>query len=199
MRGKSYQLAKQKVDSSRTYPLFEAIELAKATSYASFGGSLELHIRLLGKKPEDRQFRQTVILPHGTGQSYRVAIITEELIEEIAKSGKAPADFYLATPELMPKVAKIAKILGPKGKMPNPKSGTVTGDPAGKAKEISSGHIVELVSDPTGIIHLSLGKLSWETKKLGENAESVIRIIPRTKIASVAVAATMGPGIKVAP
>lgn len=197
MKGKQYQTMQKKVDASRSHPLPEAIELAKSTSYTSFDGSVELHVRLVGKKPEERQFRTQLTLPNGTGKTQRVEVLTEEKVEEIAKSGNAPADLYLATPELMPKVAKIAKILGPKGKMPNPKSGTVTAKPEERVEELSAGNAVELRSDPTGIIHTSLGKVSWTSEKLVANAEAVLRVIPRSKIGSVTLAATMGPGIKV--
>lgn len=198
MRGKRYLAMKEKVDASRSYPLGEAIALAKTTSYASFDGSIELHVRLVGKKPEEKQFRAPLTLPHGTGKQSRVEVLTEEEVEEIARTGNAPADLYLATPAMMPKVAKIAKILGPKGKMPNPKSGTVLPKPEERVKELAAGKIVELRSDPTGIIHANLGKVSWTDEKLVANAEVVLRIIPRTKIGSVTLSATMGSGVKVA-
>jgi large subunit ribosomal protein L1 len=196
-RGKRYQEAIAKVEPGKTYSLTEAIKLAKATSYTTFNGSIELHIPLMGRKPEDRQIRAQIHFPYSIGKLKQVAILTEKLIEEIAKSERAPADIYLATPELMPQVAKIAKILGPKGKMPDPKSGTVTEKLEERQKELAAGNVVELRTDPSGIIHTSIGKVSWEENKLLSNAEAVLKIA-RPKIGSVTLSATMGPGIKVA-
>jgi len=197
MRGKKYQAASAKLQAGKSYSLAEAVNLVNETSYSTFGGSCELHIRLIGKKPEDRQFRAVVTLPHGTGKSQRVEVLTEEGIEAIARSGQASADLYLATPDLMPKVAKIAKLLGPKGKMPNPKSGTVTANPEERKKELSAGNSAEIRTDAAGIIHLSIGKASWEQEKLLENAATILKAVPRSKIGSLILSATMGPGIKV--
>ncbi len=197
LHGKKYQKMIGKISSGKLYSMAEAIDLAKNTSYGKFDGSIELHVRLTGRKKEDRQLRAPVSLPHGTGKSQRIVVLDEGKIEEILKTNKAAADVYLASPELMPKVAKVAKILGPKGKMPNPKSGTVTTKTAERVKELSSENTIEIRSDAAGIIHVGIGKASWESLKLLANAEAVMKIVPRAKIGSVTLCATMGPGIKV--
>jgi len=122
--------------------------------------------------------------------------LDEKIIEEITKTSKAEADIYLTTPALMPQVAKLAKILGPKGKMPNPKSGTITDNPEKTLKELSGGQ-VEYKSDNTGNIHQVIGKVSADSKKLIDNYQALISLLPKEKIIAVNLCATMGPAVKV--
>lgn len=208
-KSKKFREKAKLVDFTKKYPLGEAVQLAQTTSYAGFDATVELHVRIKGKtaasgpqgrqaRGEESQVRGTIELPHGTGKKLSVEILNEEKVKRIADSGKADSDIYLATPALMPKVAQIAKILGPKGKMPNPKSGTVVEDAQGAKKKLESGSVIEYRSDPTGIVHLGIGKVSWPVESLVENAKAIIAVLPKNKIFSIAVSATMGPGIKVA-
>lgn len=197
-KSKKFREKAKLVDFTKKYPLAEAVKLAQGTSYAGFDASIDLHVRVKGKTAEESQARGTLELPHSTGKKLTVEILNEEKVKRIADSGKADSDIYLATPALMPKVAQIAKILGPKGKMPNPKSGTVVEDAQGAKKKLESGSVIEYRSDPTGIVHLGIGKVSWPVESLVENAKAIIAVLPKDKIFSIAVSATMGPGIKVA-
>ena len=194
-RSKKYQEAVTKVDKTKFYDLAEAIETAKLASYSKFDGSIELHVSLLTKRGEDR-FRAMIDLPHGTGKKVNAVILTDELIAKIAKTKKVDADILLAKPDMMAKIAKIAKILGPIGKMPNPKSGTITADPEKAIKEFNAGKI-EVRSDANGNIHQLIGKVSWDSAKLKANIEALIAILPKSKLQRVVVCATMSPAVKV--
>ena len=133
-------------------------------------------------------------LPHGTGKKQNVVILDEKRIDEIAKTGKVDFDVAIATPAMMPNIAKIARILGPKGKMPNPKVGTVTDEPE-KVKREMEQRSVELRADTLGNVHQVIGKVDWPTEKMAENAEAVLNKLPKNQIASITFAATMGPGV----
>lgn len=194
-RSKKYQEKVEKVNKKKEYGLVDAIELAKETSYSKFDGSLELHFNLLTKKNQ-QPIRKLIELPNGTGKKMNIVVLDEAKIEDIAKTKKVNFDIALVTPQLMPKVGKIAKILGVKGKMPNPKSGTITTDPEKTKKEFESGRI-ELKEDKDAQIHQTVGKVSWDVEKLIENAKKVFAEIPRNRIKSLHISATMGPGIKV--
>jgi large subunit ribosomal protein L1 len=139
--------------------------------------------------------RGTVVLPHGTGKTKKVAVADEETIEAIA-AGKLDFDVLLATPAQMPKLAKYAKLLGPKGLMPSPKAGTVTDDIEKVKGEISGGR-VEYRADKTGVIHLGIGRLSFTTAQLVENFQTIETALGNTKVVTVSLAPTMGPGLKV--
>ncbi len=139
--------------------------------------------------------RGVVTLPHGTGRVRRIIIITDELIEKIEK-GWTDFDIAVATPEMMPKLGKLARVLGPKGLMPNPKSGTVTSEPEKIAEELKGGR-VEFKADTLGNIHQTLGKVSWETAKLTDNFQIFMTALPRNRVKSVSLAPTMGAGVKV--
>lgn len=199
VRSKKYLLAKEKIDKDKVYSLAEAIKHIKACSYTSFDGTVELHAKMqtIKKKKDDAVvFRGTVRLPSGSPKKRNIVVASDELIEEI-KKGKINFDILLSTPEMMPKLAVVAKILGPKGKMPSPKAGTVTNDPAKTQEELSSG-LVEYKTDAHGIIHLAVGKVSWDDEKLKTNIEALLGVLPKKNIASITLASTMGPGIKVA-
>ena len=196
-RSAKYQAATAKHDRGVSLSLSDAIKFVQATSYTKFDGAVELHARLIVKKKgETESARGLVVLPSGAPKLVNAVLLTEALIDEIAATKRADADLYLATPALMTKVAKVAKILGPQGKMPNPKTGTVTTDPAAVLAEIQSGR-VEFRADAQGIVHVSIGKVSWPVSKLVANAESIIAAIGGHRLRSVFLVATMGPSISV--
>ena len=197
VRSARYQKAFGAVDAGKTYGLQQALELAQQTSYSTFAGSIELHARLMAKKGKAVEaIRGLVQLPHGTGKKMNAAILTEELIAEIAAAKSTSYDVLIAPKALMPKVAAIAKILGPIGKMPSPKAGTVADKPEEALAAIQSGR-VEYRSDTSGNIHLTVGKTDWDVKKLLENAEAAAHALPRNQLQSLTISATMGPGIRV--
>ncbi len=196
-RGTKYAEARKLVDRTKFYNIDEAIELTKKTTFAKFDSSIELHVRLSSKKAKEQGgFRIFTQLPNKVGKEIKIAVIDENLIEKILKEKKTDYDILVATPEMMPKIARLAKILGPQGKMPNPKSGTVTKDTQKAIDEIKSGKI-EIKSDKQNIIHQVVGKISWDDKKIKDNFAAVLALIPQSKIASVTICSSMGPGIKV--
>lgn len=197
-RSANYRKAETHIEKGKIYSLQEAIELVQKTSYSKFDGSVELHLRLIKKKSKGSTESSKGIfhLPHGSGKEKRIIILDEAKIEQIAKTKKIDFDIALATPELMPKVGKIAKILGPKGKMPDPKSGTVTSDPKKTIDEINSGK-VEYRVDSSDNVHQIVGKVSWSIDKLKENAEAVLGSLPKSRIAVAYVSSTMSPSAQV--
>ena len=223
-KGKKYQDAYAKVDHAKAYSLKDAVALAAETSPSKFDASVEAHV-VLGVDPRqaDQNIRATVTLPHGTGKNIRVAALVAN--EDAAAATKAGADIagedavlalldkekldfdvLVSTPQLMPKLGKYARLLGPRGMMPNPKSGTVSTNPAQAVKEAKAGK-VEYRVDKQAIVHLAFGKVSFGADKLNDNAQSFFTSLNSVKpssikgtyIKSVSVATTMGPGIKVDP
>ncbi|MDO8686673.1 MAG: 50S ribosomal protein L1, partial [Candidatus Berkelbacteria bacterium] len=170
--------------------------LVKKTSMTKFDGNVEVHIRILGKNGKPEQVRGLLQYPHSTGKKISIVILDDRIIDEIEKTKKVEADIYLTTPAMMPKVAKLAKILGPKGKMPNPKAGTITADPEKTMKDMSAGQ-VEYKTDNTGNIHQVIGKVSGKVEDLEENLKELISVLPTEKIVSANLCATMGPAVKV--
>lgn len=224
MAGKKYSEKVKLVERTKLYNLEEAIELAKKTTYTKFDETVELHFNLgVNPKHSDQNVRGTVVLPHGSGKAKKVAVITkgeklkeaeasgadfvgsEELIEKISK-GWLEFDTLIATPDMMKDLAKLGKLLGPKGLMPNPKTGTVTMDIARAVKEIKAGRI-EFKTDSYGIVHSPVGKISFPKEKLLENAKTLIEAIIRAKppsakgqyLKGITLSTTMGPGIKINP
>ena len=219
--GKKYAAAKSKVEA-KPYALPEAMKLVREVKYAKFDESVDIAM-LLGVDPKhaDQMVRGTVVLPHGTGKSKRVAVIAtgdkgkealdagadqvgaEDLVEKI-QGGLLDFEALVATPDMMRLVGKLGKVLGPKGLMPNPKAGTVTMEVGKAVREIKAGK-VEFRVDKTSIIHASIGKTSFDQKRLEENAEAFIRAVHRAKPAAakgkyfrtVSVSSTMGPGIEI--
>lgn len=196
-RSKKYQEAVKLIDRTKLYAITEAVTLLKKTSMTKFDGTVEIHINLnpeiLGGKTD---MRGTVTLPHGSGKKIRVVEANDVLLSEIEK-GVINFDVLVAHPSMMPKLAKVAKILGPKGLMPNPKTGTVTPDVEKRIKELSQGQVNFKTEPDNPIIHMAIGKVSFEDKQIMENIQALIDAIGKGKIAKATITATMGPGIKI--
>ena len=221
MAGKKYRAAAEKVDSQRRYPLREAVDLAKEIAFAKFDETVELTM-VLGVDPRkaDQMVRGTVVLPHGLGKTKRVLVIAnaekqqeakeagadevgaEDAIDRI-KGGWLDFDAVIATPDMMRLVGQLGKVLGPRGLMPNPKTGTVTPDVRTAVRETKAGK-VEYRVDKTGVIHVGVGKVSFDAERLVENTQTLIDAVVKAKpsaakgkyIKSVVLGTTMGPGIK---
>lgn len=197
VRSKRYIEAASLVDKTKTYPLAEAVSLVKKTSHTKFDGTVELHINLnplsLGDK---KDYRGSVVLPHGTGKQVRVVIADDKVLADV-EEGKINFDILVAHPSMMPRLAKVARILGPKGLMPNPKTGTVTADPEKRAKELATGSVNFKTEPDQPIIHMVVGKVSFDEKKLAENLEAIFAAIGKNKIAKATLASSMGPGVKI--
>lgn len=185
--GKKYVAAKSLVEAKKLYSLTDALGLVKKTSYSKFDGSVEIHFNLT-----DKNLRGNVTLPHGTGKQIRVKIADDALVANPI----IDFDILVATPAMMPKLAKIAKILGPKGLMPNPKTNTISDDPEKLVKSLSSSLSWKTQPD-FPIVHAVIGKVSFENEKLEENFTALTKSIGRDKIKSVFLKATMGPAVKV--
>lgn len=223
-RGKKYIEAEKLIDRSKAYDAKEALELVKKTSFVKFDASVEVAFRLgVDPKKADQQIRGAVVLPNGTGKTQRVLVFAKG--EKAKEAEAAGADFVgdkdyidkiqqgwfdfdviVATPDMMGEVGKLGRILGPKGLMPNPKTGTVTFDVDRAVKDIKAGK-VEYRVDKAGNVHVPIGKVSFETEKLGENLETIYDTILKAKpaaakgtyVKNVTVTSTMGPGVKVDP
>ncbi len=220
-RGKRYQEAEKLVDKTKVYGVKEALDLIQKMPKPKFDETVELHVKLgVDSKQADQQVRGTTVLPNGTGKTLRVLVFAkgpkaeeaqkagadfvgaEELIPKIQNENWFDYDVVVATPDMMGVVGRLGKILGPKGLMPNPKSGTVTMDVTKAINDIKSGK-VEYRLDKTNIIHLGFGKVSFGTDKLLENYETVMNAIIKAKpaaakgqyIRSVAISTTMGPSM----
>lgn len=203
--GKKLREAAKLVEKDKAYTLAEAIELATKTSTTKFDATVELHINLgVDPRQADQNIRDNLVLPNGTGKTVRVAVADDDLLKALDK-GVIEFDILIATPEFMPKLGKYARVLGPKGLMPNPKSGTVTTD-VDKAVAGAKAGRVEYRVDSTGIVHLGIGKVSFGAPKLVENAGAVFASVKAAKpssikgnyVRNITVTTSMGPGIKVA-
>ncbi|MDD3242181.1 MAG: 50S ribosomal protein L1 [Eubacteriales bacterium] len=225
-RGKKYKTAVALIDSTRTYAPEEAMELVTKTATAKFDETIELSIRLgVDPRHADQQVRGTVVLPHGTGKTVRVLVITkgdenraaaaavgadyvgeEDLLQKIEKENWFDFDVMITTPDMMRFIGRLGRVLGPKGLMPNPKSGTVTTDVGKAVQDVKAGK-VEYRIDKTSIAHVPIGKASFGTEKLTENLNVLMAAVVRAKPASakgtylrsVVASSTMGPGIKLNP
>jgi large subunit ribosomal protein L1 len=200
VRSKRYVEIAKLVDRTKLYPITEAVKLVKKTSMTKFDGSVEIHINLnqstLSDKGDKKDFRGSVALPHGTGKQVKVVVADDAVIADIT-AGKFNFDILVAHPSMMPKLAKVARVLGPKGLMPNPKTGTVTEDVEKRVKELSSGQVNFKTEPENPIIHMPVGKVSFEEKHLTENIAAIIASIGKGKISRITIAATMGPGVKI--
>lgn len=190
-RSKSYQTVAKLIEKGKKYPLSEALELLKKLKTAKFDETVELHINTI-----EPGISGNITLPHGTGKKTRVEIADEKIIAEVEK-GKISFDVLISTPEMMPKLAKVAKILGPRGLMPNPKNGTITEKPQDLAKKYEGGQISFRTESKAPIIHLTVGKLSFENQKLLENIKTVLSAVQASRIKNVTLKSTMSPGIKI--
>ncbi|MFJ7978491.1 50S ribosomal protein L1 [Peribacillus sp. JNUCC 23] len=223
-KGKKYLEAVQLIDRTKAYSVTEAVELAKKTSFVKFDATVEVAFRLgVDPKKADQQIRGAVVLPNGTGKTQRVLVFAKG--EKVKEAEAAGADYVgdseyinkiqqgwfefdviVATPDMMGEVGKLGRVLGPKGLMPNPKTGTVTFDVTKAVNEIKAGK-VEYRVDKTGIIHAPIGKASFEDSKLVENFTTIYDTLMKVKPAAakgtymknVSVTTTMGPGVKVDP
>jgi large subunit ribosomal protein L1 len=221
-RGKKYQSVAKKIEKDTSYALKDALKLATDTNPAAFDASVEVHVRLgVDPRQADQNIRSTVSLPHGTGKRIRVAVFApsdqhaaatkagadivgeEEFLKQLDK-GTLDFDVLIATPQFMPRLGKYARILGPRGLMPNPKSGTVSADTAKATTEAKAGK-VEYRVDKQAIVHLGIGKVSFGSDKLYDNAKTFFDSLSTNKpsslkgnyIKTISVTTTMGPGIKV--
>ena len=210
-----------KFNRDESYTIEEAVKLVKSTKYTSFDESVDLAINLgVDPRHADQNIRLTTSLPHGTGKDVKVLVVTQgpkekdakdagadyvgkEFLEKL-KTGWDDVDKIVATPEMMPELGKLGKVLGPKGLMPNPKSGTVTTDISGSVRDLKSGKI-ELRVEKNGIVHVQCGKSSFDDSALEQNVKTVLETILKAKPASVkgtylkkmTISSTMGPGIKI--
>ncbi len=217
---KNRKVAEAKIDKNKVYTLKEASSLVKTINTTKFDSSVDLHIRLgVDPKKADQQVRGTVTLPHGTGKTKRVLVLCppdkeaeakaagadfvglDEFIGKI-ESGWTDVDVIVATPSVMPKIGKLGKILGPRNLMPNPKTGTVTNNVAEAVNEVKGGKIAFKV-DKTGIVHASIGRISFAPEKIADNCHELINAILKLKpsaakgtyLKGVSMASTMSPGI----
>ena len=222
-KSKKYLEASKKVEKSKLYTKEEAIKLVKETSVTNFDSSVELAMRLnLDTKKADQQLRGAIVLPNGTGKTKRVLVLAKgeaakaavaagadyvgdmDYIEKIEKEGWFEFDTMIATPDMMPALGKIGKILGPKGLMPNPKTGTVTMDTKKAVEDVKKGR-VEYRTDSYGNVHVIIGKVSFDDSKLIENLDAFVSLIHKSKpavvkgkyILNISVSSTMGPGVKI--
>ena len=221
--GKKYVEASSKVEKNKTYGVEEAVKLVKETSITKFDSSVEVAMNLnIDTKKSDQQLRGSIVLPNGTGKSKKILVLAKgaaaaeakeagadfvgdtDLIDKIANENWFDYDTIVATPEMMPALGKIGKVLGPKGLMPNPKTGTVTTTPAKTVTDIKKG-MVEYRADSLGNVHGIIGKVSFDEKALSENLTYFINTIIKSKPTtikgkfdkSISICTTMGPGIKI--
>lgn len=222
-KGKKYLEAAKKIDKQKVYSVEEAVKLVKETSITSFDGSVELAMRLnLDTKKADQQLRGATVLPNGTGKTKRVLVIAKgaaaeaakeagadyvgdtDMIDKISKENWLEFDTMIATPDMMPMLGKIGRVLGPKGLMPNPKTGTVTMDTKKAVEDVKKGR-VEYRADSFGNVHVPVGKVSFTEEKLVENIKAFVTLMLKSKpstvkgayVKNIALTSTMGPGIKV--
>ena len=222
-RSKRYVANLEKIEKNRAYSKEEAVKLVKETSNSKFDGTVEVAMNLnLDTKKNDQQLRGAVVLPHGTGKSKTILVLAKgdqakaakeagaefvgdvDMIEKIEKEQWFDYDVIIATPEMMPMLGKIGKLLGPKGLMPNPKTGTVTVDTAKAVEEVKKGK-VNYRTDSFGNVHAAIGKASFEDSKLVENLDAFVEVIMKVKpstvkgnyVKNISITSTMGPGVKV--
>lgn len=222
-RSKRYQALAQKIDKAKTYSVAEALKLVKETAGTKFDSSVEVHVRLgINTEKSDQQVRGSVALPHGTGKTKSIAAFVspdkekeakdagadivggQELIEKIKTTGKVDFDIAIATPDMMPKMAVVAKVLGPKGLMPSPKNETITTNIAKTVSELKKGK-VNFKSDNTGNVHQTIGKASFSEVQLTENYGAFVEAVRKAKpttakgiyIRNISLASSMGPGVRV--
>jgi len=191
LRSKTYQAAKAKVNSEQKYALDSALTLLRDVSYSKANNTVELHVTL-----KEKGFAKEVELPYATGKTRRVAVVNDALLKEV-ESGKINFDLLLASPADMPKLVKYAKVLGPKGLMPNPKNGTVVENPEATAKKLAGSNIISIKTEKdTPVVHTVAGKLSMTDVHLTKNIQAILEVIPAGKTAKIVLKSTMSPAIK---
>ncbi len=222
-KSKKYLQALELIEKGKAYTKEEAVELVKKTSTSKFDGSVEVAINLnLDTRKSDQQLRGAIVLPNGTGKTKKVLVVSKtdqanvaresgadyvgdvDMIEKIEKENWIDFDVIIATPEMMPMLGKLGKVLGPRGLMPNPKTGTVTTDVKKAIDDVKKGR-VEYRTDSYGNIHSIIGKVSFDANKLVENLDAVVDVIIKSKpstvkgqyLKNISISATMGPGIKI--
>mgnify|MGYP003367965819 FL=1 len=222
-KSKKYTEALSKIEKGRLYSLEEAVKLVKETSVSTFDGTVEIAVRLnLDTKKNDQQLRGAIVLPHGTGKTKKVLVLAKgdaakaatdagadyvgdvDMITKIEKENWFDFDVIIATPEMMPMLGKLGRVLGPKGLMPNPKTGTVTMDTKKAVEDVKKGR-VEYRTDSYANVHALVGKVSFDDEKLVDNVKAFMDVIIKSKpqaakgiyLKGVSLASTMGPGIKV--
>ena len=222
-KSKKYTEALSKIEKGKLYSLEEAVKLVKETSVSTFDGTVEIAVRLnLDTKKNDQQLRGAIVLPHGTGKTKKVLVLAKgdaakaatdagadyvgdvDMITKIEKENWLDFDVIIATPEMMPMLGKLGKVLGPKGLMPNPKTGTVTMDTKKAVEDVKKGR-VEYRTDSYANVHALVGKVSFDDEKLVDNVKAFMDVIIKSKpqaakgiyLKGVSLASTMGPGIKV--
>lgn len=222
-KSKKYTEALGKLEKGKLYTLEEAVKLVKETSVSKFDGTVEIAVRLnLDTKKNDQQLRGAIVLPHGTGKAKKVLVLAKgdaakaavdagadfvgdvDMINKIEKENWFEFDVIIATPEMMPLLGKLGKVLGPKGLMPNPKTGTVTMDTSKAVGDVKKGR-VEYRTDSYGNVHALVGKVSFDDEKLVDNIKAFMDVIIKSKpqaakgvyLKNVSLASTMGPGVKV--
>lgn len=198
-RSENYKKAAAFIEKGKTYSLSQALELLDKAHLAKFDETVELHINTV------ESMNGSMTLPHGTGKSTRVAILAptkdakaaDELLKKI-ESGKIDFDVLIATPDAMPRLAKVARVLGPKGLMPNPKAGTVTPNPEAVAKQYEGGHMTFKTEPKAPVLHLAVGKLSFGKDKLTENIQTALKAVQSKNMRKVVIKSTMSPAVKLA-
>lgn len=222
-KSKKYTEALSKIEKGKLYSLEEAVKLVKETSVSSFDGTVEIAVRLnLDTKKNDQQLRGAIVLPHGTGKAKKVLVLAKgdaakaatdagadfvgdvDMITKIEKENWFEFDVIIATPEMMPLLGKLGKVLGPKGLMPNPKTGTVTMDTKKAVEDVKKGR-VEYRTDSYANVHALVGKVSFDDEKLVDNVKAFMDVIIKSKpqaakgvyLKGISLASTMGPGVKV--
>jgi len=197
-RSKRYKEIHKLVERNKLYPLTQALELVKKTATTKFDSTVEVHLNLNPElfSSDKKTISGAVNFPHGTGKKRIITIADDTIIENAAK-GVINFDVLIAHPSLMPKLAKVARILGPKGLMPNPKNGTVTSDPQKRAKELEGGEISWKNEPDQPVLHQAVGKASFSIQQLAENIKALLKSIGMVKIVKFTLSSSMGPGIKV--
>lgn len=222
-KSKKYLEAAKLIEKGKLYSKEEAIDLVKKTSITKFDGTVEISINLnVDPRKPDQQLRGAIVLPNGTGKTKKILVLSKtnqaeiakeagaefvgdtDMLEKIEKENWFEFDVIIATPEMMPLLGKLGKVLGPKGLMPNPKTGTVTTDVKKAIEDIRKGR-VEYRTDSYGIIHTIVGKVSFDSSKLAENVDSLMNVILKSKpaavkgkfVKSIALSSTMGPGVQI--
>lgn len=189
-RSDKYLEVRAKVDANKKYRLAEALDVLPSLKVAKFDETVELHINTT-----EPGISGTVVLPHGTGKQIRVAIADDDVIAEIVK-GKINFDVLVATPQTMPKLAKVAKVLGPRGLMPNPKNGTVSQNPEDVVKKFQGGQIGFKTEAKLPVLHVAVGKVSFGKEKLTENINTMLSAVNKDKVKKITLKSTMSPAIK---